>query len=237
MSTDERRALAIILALIMLAAAARWLERPRPILENVAPLDVQRLEQESRAAQDMSGTRAPRSGSAGSRDRPAAGSATALDLNTATAAQIEALPGIGPTVAARIIDQRQRAPFRYVSDLRNVRGIGPTLAARLAPLVLLSADPPPSPPSTGRTEPAGTGTAPVQPAGTATAHDAAIIDLNSASAAELEQLPGVGPVIAARLIARRQQLGPFRSWDAVDSVSGIGPALLARLMRHARLQP
>lgn len=59
-----------------------------------------------------------------------------LDLNTATQAQLEALPGIGPTLAQAIIAERTRAGgFRSVGDLRRVRGIGDARFAQLEPLV------------------------------------------------------------------------------------------------------
>ncbi|UCF78714.1 MAG: helix-hairpin-helix domain-containing protein [Candidatus Eiseniibacteriota bacterium] len=48
-----------------------------------------------------------------------------LDLNTATAAELEALPGIGTALAARILEERARSgQFRSVEDLLAVRGIG-----------------------------------------------------------------------------------------------------------------
>jgi competence protein ComEA len=48
-----------------------------------------------------------------------------LNLNTATTEQLEELPGIGPTLAAAIIDERERrGGFRSVNELRDVRGIG-----------------------------------------------------------------------------------------------------------------
>jgi competence protein ComEA len=48
-----------------------------------------------------------------------------LDLNAATVEQLETLPGIGPTLAAAIVDERERnGPFRSVDDLERVRGIG-----------------------------------------------------------------------------------------------------------------
>jgi competence protein ComEA len=55
-----------------------------------------------------------------------AGAATGLvDLNTATSAQLEELPGIGPALAAAIIAERERrGGFRSVQELRDVRGIG-----------------------------------------------------------------------------------------------------------------
>jgi len=54
-----------------------------------------------------------------------------LDLNKATAAELDALPGIGPAIAARIIEQRKRAGgFRSVEDLLEVRGIGEKTLAK-----------------------------------------------------------------------------------------------------------
>jgi competence protein ComEA len=59
-----------------------------------------------------------------------------LDLNTATEAQLEALPGIGPSLAQAIVTERDRTGgFRSVSELRRVRGIGDARYAQLEPLV------------------------------------------------------------------------------------------------------
>lgn len=59
-----------------------------------------------------------------------------VDLNTASQAQLEELPGIGPTYAEAIIAERQRrGGFTSVNDLRSVRGIGDKRFAELAPLV------------------------------------------------------------------------------------------------------
>ncbi len=54
-------------------------------------------------------------------------------------------------------------------------------------------------------------------------------DLNSATAAELELLPGVGPSTAAAIVDDRERNGPFVSVDDLDRVSGIGPATLDSL--------
>lgn len=78
-------------------------------------------------------------GPAGSSGAPAGASAAApggkLNLNTATAAELDALPGVGPVLAQRIVDHRDKDPFTSVDQLDDVPGIGPARAAELAKLV------------------------------------------------------------------------------------------------------
>lgn len=59
-----------------------------------------------------------------------------VDVNTATLAQLEALPGIGPALAQRIVEHR---PYRSVDDLLEVSGIGPATLEKIRPLVTVSA--------------------------------------------------------------------------------------------------
>ncbi|MFD6695980.1 helix-hairpin-helix domain-containing protein [Micromonospora aurantiaca (nom. illeg.)] len=71
---------------------------------------------------------------------PAAGGSAApagpVNLNTATLAQLDALPGVGPVLAQRILDHRDRnGGFRSVSDLRQVDGIGDARYEQLKELV------------------------------------------------------------------------------------------------------
>jgi competence protein ComEA len=70
-----------------------------------------------------------------------------------------------------------------------------------------------------------------------TAAEVAIIDLNRADAAELETLPGIGPALAARIVAYRDSAGRFAKPEQLDSVRGVGPALLARLMPLVKVNP
>lgn len=56
-----------------------------------------------------------------------------------------------------------------------------------------------------------------------------LININTASETELEQLPGVGPVTGAAIIEYRTKNGPFASVDELDNVSGIGPATLEEI--------
>ena len=72
--------------------------------------------------------------------------------------------------------------------------------------------------------PAGTGDA-----GGAPSEGPLSLDLNTASEQELEQLDGVGPAIAANIVAYREQHGGFASVDELDEVSGIGEAKLAAI--------
>jgi competence protein ComEA len=60
----------------------------------------------------------------------------------------------------------------------------------------------------------------------AAAIDSGKISLSTATAAELEQLPGVGQVLAQRIVQHRVDHGPFRNVDDVNEVSGVGDALM-----------
>jgi|YNPNPStandDraft_1061719.scaffolds.fasta_scaffold00215_22 competence protein ComEA len=59
-----------------------------------------------------------------------------LDLNTATREDLEALPGVGPVLAGRIVEHREaHGPFRQVDDLLGVPGIGPKKLEQLKPFL------------------------------------------------------------------------------------------------------
>ena len=63
------------------------------------------------------------------------------------------------------------------------------------------------------------------------------IDLNRASAAELTRLPGIGPVLAARIVAARDSDGPFTSVDELRRVNGVGPSKLAAFRDRLMVSP
>jgi competence protein ComEA len=76
-------------------------------------------------------------------EKPKASSApaTPIDLNTATAAQLEKLPGIGARTAQLIIEHRQKnGGFKKVEELMNIKGIGEKSFLKLKPLVTIATD-------------------------------------------------------------------------------------------------
>ncbi len=95
----------------------------------------------------------------------------------------------------------------------------------LADLVRLAPVPAPEP---GEPPPAATAPARTGP-GAREAGVAPRTDLNAAGEAELDRLPGIGPVLAARIVAHRRTHGPFRRPEELLAVPGIGPRLFGRL--------
>ena len=66
-----------------------------------------------------------------------------IDVNTADEPTLQLLPGVGPALSQRIIEERQRRPFGSADDLQRVNGIGPRLAERIAPYVIFHSRTPP----------------------------------------------------------------------------------------------
>ncbi len=58
------------------------------------------------------------------------------------------------------------------------------------------------------------------------------VNLNSATAEQLDALPGVGPVTAQKIVDYRREHGPFTSVDQLDAISGIGPTRIDNLRGH-----
>jgi competence protein ComEA len=71
------------------------------------------------------------------------GTGAVININTASAEQLEALPGVGAKVAARIVDYRQKkGPFKKIEELMNVQGIGEKSFLKLKPQVTVGGNAP-----------------------------------------------------------------------------------------------
>ncbi|HEX7120528.1 MAG TPA: helix-hairpin-helix domain-containing protein [Longimicrobiales bacterium] len=256
MTRDERRALSFVVLLLALAAGARVARREPPVTWPADVVDADSLEAAARERKEQAERRA----------RPLRADER-IDPNVAPEEELDRLPGVGPALARRIIAAREEGgPFRSLRDLTRVRGIGPSALQRLAPHLRLPA-PPAGAGGAAGSEPAGPGGvglvaelgpgvvptvvatgAPTGSAGSAgsarstgagarAGGNAAPLDLNRATAAELEALPGIGPALAARIVAYRDSAGPFTAVDSLTRVRGIGPALLERLRPRLRVRP
>lgn len=161
--------------------------------------------------------------------------ACSVELNSATLAQLQTLPGIGPAKAAAILDHRtQIGAFATVEALDDVPGIGPATMANLRPMICVSGEATPASTLTTVTTPPSNDPLPL---GGTSAGTGTVVDINSASAAQLETLPGIGPAKSAAIIAHRTDVGPFGSCNDLTRVTGIGPATVAKLAANCTATP
>jgi len=151
----ERRALAVVAAVAALGVVARVIKsrhaRPVPTAAEVMALDAQIARVRAARAAAKDGTRPKRSTKRATEvsesrtrqlpsqsrrdDTPPA----LVDLDTAGVATIEGLPWIGPSLATRIVESRERCgPFGSLEALTRVYGIGEGMSKRLAPHVTFS---------------------------------------------------------------------------------------------------
>jgi competence ComEA-like helix-hairpin-helix protein len=99
------------------------------------------------------------------------------------------------------------------------------------------APPPPGPSATAvPTLPAAGSDLPPGPGG-ADPRPVPLVDLSSAGQAELESLPGIGPVLARRILEHRALAGGFSSVEELRAVPGVGPRLMERLRGRIRAGP
>ncbi len=135
-----------------------------------------------------------------------------VNINTAGRTDLMTLPGVGESTANKIIEYRNRNPFKSIQDIMKVSGIGVKKFQKMRPYITtgnendslkLQSGPPSSekPKKTIETNPK--------------------ININTASKAQLESLPGIGPSIAQKIIDYRSA-SPFQSIEDIKNVSGIG---------------
>ncbi len=171
---------------------------------------------------------------------PSSQPAYRIDLNRADRAELLQLPGVGPQLADRIEKyRRENGRFDSVDDLGHVPGIGPATLARLKPWVCVAGekeapeeDAEPvvlkHPKSAVQERTAGSKKAdgPAEP-----------LDLNTATAADLRKLPGIGPKLSQAIVDEREK-GAFKSVDDLHGrVKGIGGKTLERLRPYLRVGP
>ena len=132
LSVEERVTLAVLglLALAALGCLA-WQHRPVVLVVSAVPSGV---EGRPRPAPLIMASPAPTVTTTGSVPAPAAQWDVALeatrhvDVNAADVAALERLPGVGPVLAQRIVEERERrGPFHSAEELSRVRGIGPKI--------------------------------------------------------------------------------------------------------------
>jgi competence protein ComEA len=156
-----------------------------------------------------------------------------IDLNRADHAELLQLPGVGPNLAERIeTERRENGAFRSVDDLSRVRGVGPATLARLRPWVCVD-DADDDPDAERAPAPVKQPAAPRKPspapaAAKKTAVSSALIDVNTATATELRNLPGIGPKLSQAIVDERER-APFKSVDDLRRVHGIGAKTLDKL--------
>ena len=158
-----------------------------------------------------------------------------VDPNRADEVELDRLPGIGPVTARAVVAERETSGgFSTPQELLRVRGIGPSTLAKITPHLDFSRSPPldlyrPGP-VRGRNEPSREGR---RTNGTSGEQGGASlggrVDVNTASAEMLQSLPGIGPVLAERILESRQEEGPFRRPEDLLRVKGIGPVVLDRV--------
>jgi competence protein ComEA len=154
-----------------------------------------------------------------------------VDLNEARRAELLQLPGIGPSLADRIEEYRRSSGgFRSVDELTKVQGIGSATLERVRPFVGVKA-----------TDKAGMAKNPAvasqagKTAGNKLANLTEPIDVNQATLAELQKLPGIGPKMSQRIVDEREKR-PFVSVTDLRRVSGIGPKTLEKLKPYVTVK-
>lgn len=236
--TDRERKSMTRASLILLGAAA-----VRFVLTAPAPADPP-LEGRPSIADSLSAAGDSAAKEKERRSRPLANGET-IDPNTATEEELDRLPGVGASIARRIVEDRQaNGHFATAEELARVPGVGSGSVERLEPLLSFDARAvspravpfsrarPSGPgPRISRAPPSGLAS-PVSrapPNRVATSPGGGPVDLNRATAAELEDLPGIGPALAKRIVEYRDQHGRFAVPEDLKKVSGIGDKTFARL--------
>jgi competence protein ComEA len=188
-----------------------------------------------------------------------------VDVNSADVKTLQALPGVGPVIANRIVDGR---PYRKLSDLEKVDGLSHTKVSALrskvtfGPELAATKDTPrrdatTKAATTRKTETISTTTPapatetraatvrrettlpqPPTPTGSATGKLAPgqRININTATKEELDTLPGIGPVRAQAIIDYRTEHGNFKTIEEIENVKGIKSVEFSKVKDNIRVR-
>jgi competence protein ComEA len=171
---------------------------------------------------------------------PGQSSAYRVDLNRASHEQLVQVPGIGDRTAEKIeAFRRDNGPFKKAEDITQVRGIGRATYEKMSEWVTVRPDNPgtefDSAEMSLKQRRASPKESTTRKPSKKEENLRGLIDVNHAEARELQQLPGIGPKLAQRILDERAK-GPFRSVEDLRRVSGIGPKILERLRPYVSVR-
>jgi competence protein ComEA len=147
-----------------------------------------------------------------------------INLNRATVADLMQIPGVGPGMAQTIVAERDaKGSFSSLEELDRLPGVGPKTVESLRPW--LSVSPGERPAEEHKVE-----TLQRKPAAAGKT-----INVNTATAAELDTLPGLGPKLVERFLAERSK-APFKDAEDLRRVPGIGPKTIEKLKPLVRFK-
>ena len=148
-----------------------------------------------------------------------------IDINTASEAELDTLPGIGPSKAKAIVDFRtQYGNFPSVETIIQVPGIGPATYANIKGQIAVGGAAPAAAAPADETAPAAA--VPAAPVGGPPTN---AVNINTADAGTLGTLPGIGATKAEAIVADREANGPYASCQDLARVTGIGAATVANI--------
>ena len=182
-----------------------------------------------------------------------------VDVNSADVKTLETLPGIGPTIADRIVAGR---PYKNADELSKVKGLSKSKVDAIHDQITFGHQPAttkksttksstktttpettatettPSTKTKSSTSSQSSGSTAPSPTGSSSGKLAPgqTVNINTASAEELDALPGIGPTKAQAIIDYRNEHGRFNSIEDVQNVKGIKGGEFSKIKDHIRVR-